>query len=178
MNAPKTLPMPPDSEDPFHEFYDREDIAYGSQPSAELAAYLSQSPVTGKALDLGAGAGRDTLALARAGFDVTSVDASPRGLQRIAQRAEKAGLSDRVTTLHCDVRDLDIPKRSYQAIVATTVLDHIPPDAAQRLWHLLIEGLTNDGILYVEVHTTDDPGFEPKAIPDAMPRSAKRRNGW
>lgn len=153
-----TQPSQPETDDPFFDFYDREDIAYGLQPSAELAAYLSQCSIVGKALDLGAGAGRDTLALAEAGFDVTSVDASQRGLERIAQRAARRGLSERVVTQHSDVRDLEIAPRSYQAIVATTVLDHIPPDAAQRLWHKLVEGLTDDGVMYVEVHTTDDPG--------------------
>jgi cyclopropane fatty-acyl-phospholipid synthase-like methyltransferase len=155
-----STPSESNTTDPFFDFYDREDVAYGLQPSAELAAFLSQCPGTGEALDLGAGAGRDTLALAGAGFQVTSVDVSQRGLDRIAQRAARQNVSDRVTTVCSDVRDLEIAAKKYFAIVATTVLDHIPGDAAQRLWQRLVGGITDDGVLYVEVHTTDDPGCQ------------------
>ena len=51
--------------DPFFEPYDREDIAYGSIPSSAVDGYLQQAGTGGLAYDLGAGAGRDTLALAK-----------------------------------------------------------------------------------------------------------------
>ncbi len=76
-----------DPTDPFFEPYDRDDVAYGATPSAALNEYLRQIGGTGKALDLGAGAGRDTIALANAGFQVTAVDLSDRGSQRIVERA-------------------------------------------------------------------------------------------
>ncbi|MCC9657662.1 class I SAM-dependent methyltransferase [Rhodopirellula halodulae] len=156
----------------FFEAYDRENIAYGMQPSLELAAYLRQvvAPTSdevqstedgcGHALDLGAGAGRDTLALAAAGFNVTSVDVSERGLDRIRERAVKAELSDRVQTLVCDVRELDIAAGRYSAIIGTTVLDHIPAADAPRVWQNMCDGLTSHGVLYVQVHTTEDPGSD------------------
>lgn len=152
---PKTPPLPAD---PFFDVYDREDPAYGLRPSTELGSYLSQCPTSGAALDLGAGAGRDTLALARAGFRVTAVDASRRGLKQIRQRALDAGIGDRVETRHCDIRELEIPIAAYRAVVATTVLDHIPAEDADRLWPRITRAIADGGMLYVEVHTTDDPG--------------------
>lgn len=148
----------PAAADPFFEVYDRDQPAYGLHPSTELDSYLSQCPTAGAALDLGAGAGRDTLALAKAGFQVTAVDASRRGLKLIRQRAIAAGVADRVETVHCDIRHLQIPTAAYRAIVATTVLDHIPDEDAERVWPRLAAGLAEEGVLYVEVHTTDDPG--------------------
>lgn len=148
----------PICEDPFFDVYDRDDPAYGLQPSAELAAYLRQSRPTGEALDLGAGAGRDTLALASAGMNVLAVDRSERGLRLLSERAAKLGISERVRTAAGDVRQLSIPEARYQVITATTVLDHIPQADARKLWQRLLAGLTPDGALYAEVHTTDDPG--------------------
>ncbi|MGB7343293.1 MAG: class I SAM-dependent methyltransferase [Pirellulaceae bacterium] len=149
-----------DSEDLFFDAYDRDDVAYGEQPSAALAAFLSQATCHGKALDFGAGAGRDTIALAKAGYDVTSIDLSQRGLERIDQRAKAANLQDRVTTQLADIREMTLEPNSYGAIVATTILDHISaPDAAQA-WQQITESLTDHGMLYVEVHTTEDPGSE------------------
>lgn len=149
--------MPP-ADDPFFPVYDRDTPAYGLVPSAELASYLNQCPTAGSALDLGAGAGRDTLALAAAGFQVTSVDASLRGLERIRQRAANRGLAERVETVKADVRKVEIPPATYAAIVATTVLDHIPASDVPPLWQRIVAAIADDGVLYVEVHTTEDPG--------------------
>lgn len=142
----------------FHDAYDREDIAYGLTPSGALAGFLEQFGTAGTALDLGAGAGRDTLALAKAGFDVHSVDISKRGIERIQERAQERGLSGRVSTSVADVRTLQIEAGSYDAIIATTVLDHIDATSAIQVWDRLCEGLTETGVLFVEVHTTEDPG--------------------
>lgn len=146
----------------FYDAYNRDDIAYGLEPSAALAAYLSQVklPRSSKhrAIDLGAGAGRDTLALAAAGYDVESVDLSERGLARIAERAAHRDLADHVTTRLADVRKIDFPAGAYDAVIATTVLDHIPSDDAETVWQRMCDSLSETGFLYVQVHTTEDPG--------------------
>ncbi len=72
----------PNTDDPFFEPYDRDEIAYGAVPSSAVKAFLDQVGGAGPALDLGAGAGRDTIALANAGYDVTAVDLSQRGLEQ------------------------------------------------------------------------------------------------
>lgn len=144
--------------DPFFEPYDREEIAYGDVPSSWVAAFVEQNGGGGRALDLGAGAGRDTIALAKAGFHVTAVDLSQRGLERVMQRAAEAGVSDRIEAKHLDVRDLEIPPASFDAVVATTVLDHISAHDAVELWQKIAGAVTDDGFLFVEVHTTEDPG--------------------
>jgi cyclopropane fatty-acyl-phospholipid synthase-like methyltransferase len=146
--------------DPFFEPYDREDIAYGDQPSAALAAYLQQIGGSGEALDLGAGAGRDTIALAAAGYRVTAVDLSLRGLSRIRQRAADAGLSQLVETCAADVREVEMPQLKFSAIVATTVLDHLPPADAEVVWQKMTAAVSDRGFLYVQVHTTEDPGSD------------------
>lgn len=146
--------------DPFFEPYDRDEIAYGDVPSAPLAAYVCQVECHGKALDLGAGAGRDTIELAKAGFHVTAVDLSTRGAERIQQRAESAGLADHIQTCVANVCDFPIPVDTYDAICATTVLDHIPADQAEKVWNRMVAGLRAGGMIYVEVHSTEDPGSD------------------
>lgn len=145
------------SADPFFEPYNRDDIAYGDQPSAPLAAFLSQAGGKGLAYDLAAGAGRDTLALATAGYDVTAIDLSSRGLERITERADSAGLAKKITTIVSDIRDVNFPSGTLAGIVATTMLDHIPAADAESLWQKLCDSLAEDGFMYIEVHTTEDP---------------------
>ena len=147
--------------DAFFEAYDREQYAYGDVPSAPLAEYLRQVPTPGgRGLDLGAGAGRDTIEMAKAGYEVTAVDLSERGAQRILERAENAELIDRVRAEVADVREYNIQPEHFDLICATTVLDHIPAESATAVWKRMTTGLRAGGILYAEVHSTEDPGSD------------------
>lgn len=155
--------MTDSANDLFFDAYDRDEIAYGLTPSASLAAFLDQfgkdqTYVSGKALDLGAGAGRDTLAIAAAGFDVTSVDISGRGLERVLERAKRMGVEDRVATVVSDVRQFDMPAEQYDLVIGTTVLDHIPAEDSKSVWRSMAGAIGPRGVLFVEVHTTEDPG--------------------
>lgn len=144
--------------DLFFEPYDREAVAFGSRASAELHSYVSQVRPQGLAIDLGAGAGRDTIALARSGLNVRSYDLSSRGLDRLMERAMRLGLGDRVELFPGDVREAELPRGEASVVVATTVLDHLPVADAKRLWQRMIEALCEVGVIYAEVHTTEDPG--------------------
>lgn len=65
------------------------------RPNSVLVDVAGPLPA-GRALDLGCGEGGDALWLAGCGWQVTAVDVSASVLARDAQRAEQAGLSDRI----------------------------------------------------------------------------------
>ncbi len=154
----------PDASDLFFEAYHRDDIAYGETPAPGVQSILEISRATEsgttQALDLGAGAGRDSIALAKAGFSVTSVDLSEMGLERINQRAAAAGVGPRIMTRAEDVRNFNFEPGKYDAIIATTVLDHIPASDAKIVWQKIVNSLTENGLLAVEVHSSEDPGSD------------------
>ena len=148
-----------DAVDPFGRVYDRTDFGYGTTASGPLDSFIAQCPLEDPtAIDLGAGAGRDTMALAMAGYRVTAVDQSDRGLERIEERARAAGRHAQVQTCALDVRAFDWSGIRPDAVVATTVLDHIPRADAEVLWQRIVESLSDRGWVYIEVHTTEDPG--------------------
>jgi len=146
--------------DLFFEAYDRDDVAYGLRPSADLASYLAQVKPQGEAIDLGAGAGRDTLALAKAGLQVRAVDLSGRGLDRVVERARQMRLLDRVTTITGDAREVELPANTFSVLVATTVLCHLSEDDGLELWKRMAAAIDDSGMIYAEVHTTEDPGCD------------------
>jgi SAM-dependent methyltransferase len=148
------------TQDLFFDAYNRKDIAYGLTPSTELASYLDQVEPAGRAIDLGAGAGRDTLALARAGLNVLAVDLSDRGLSRIVERGRQMGLSDRIQTLVADAREVPLPPDHYAVVVATTVLCHVPESDGWELWQRMAGAIHSAGVIYAEVHTAEDPGSD------------------
>jgi len=149
----------------FDRMYERAEPAFGFAPSPELAAALAHRRRGGVALDLGAGAGRDRLALARHGLDVVAIDASRGGVERIEQTARDEGLAGRIDARCADVCDLCWADRRYDVVAAVTLLDHLSREAFEPVWRAMIDALADDGLLFVEVHTTEDPGAEGGASP-------------
>lgn len=74
--------------------YDKyyEEKNHFGQPYPELVKFFSKREHRGKVLDLGCGQGRDALALARLGYDVTGVDHSSVGIKQMIQEAKKEHL--------------------------------------------------------------------------------------
>ena len=86
----------------------RDDIGYYLRLADDMG-----SPV----LELGAGTGRVTAALARAGHAVVAVDAAATMLERAASRLAEAGLAGSVELVNADMRTLD-RGRTYPLVIA------------------------------------------------------------
>jgi 2-polyprenyl-3-methyl-5-hydroxy-6-metoxy-1,4-benzoquinol methylase len=88
-----------------------------------IAGFLS--PLTGTTiLDVGTGTGRAAIALARRGAVVTGIDASAEMLAVARRRAVEAGAA--VTFVQGDAHRLNVPDRSFDAVVCLRVLMHTP----------------------------------------------------
>ena len=74
----------------YDKYYQTENL-FG-EPYPELINFFSKYPVRGKLLDLGCGQGRDTIPLAKLGYDVTGVDISAIGIQQMERIATSEGL--------------------------------------------------------------------------------------
>jgi tellurite methyltransferase len=143
----------------FDEIYSSEEWYYKMPPSEELEAYLIGQPSSGgnKALDLGCGEGRDSILLARHGFNVTAVDASAEAIRKLAAFTN---LSKLPIEAHCaDIEAYEITPATYDAICAVTVLDHLDVAAGRDLARRIATGVRPGGFVFVEVFTTEDPGY-------------------
>lgn len=87
-------------------------------------------------LELGAGSGRVTVALARSGFEVVAVEPSAAMRARGAARLAAAGVGDRVAWLDADARSLALERRFALVIAPFHMLMHLATlddqDAALR----------------------------------------------
>ena len=151
VDAPRRCPS-------FDQLYGRPTFGYGMRPTPLVAAAARCVPAGGTALDLGAGAGRDSMELARQGLKVTAIDQSARGIARLRDSARQAGVERSIDAHVADVCDLAWRERLYDLIVAITLLDHLDHVRLRRVWDAMCCSLRPSGLLCVEVHTTDDPG--------------------
>lgn len=100
-----------------------------------------------KVLDLGCGYGHWSIALARAGFEMTAVDISPVATRIISEWAAQERLVVDVKT--CAVQDLDLPAASFDAAICNSVLDHLRFDDAARAVAHIVELLRPAGVGYL-----------------------------
>jgi SAM-dependent methyltransferase len=120
-------------------------------------------------VDLGAGTGTGTVALARR-FDraeVVAVDASDAMLARVAERAIVDGLADRIRTVRADL-DAGWPALPSADLVWASLMLHEVADPA-RLLGWIRDGLAPGGILAV-VEMDGPPRFLPDDLPPDLAR--------
>jgi SAM-dependent methyltransferase len=116
------------------------------EPTSFVAACLAQLPKQGSALDVAAGAGRHSLALARHGLQVDAVDISCQGLHLAQQCAKATGAPIRFIV--ADIERPWLPHRFYDIILVSFFL-------YRPLFPLIKECLQPGGWLIYETLTTD-----------------------
>ena len=133
---------------------------YGDEPSeaAVAAADVFEAAGATTVLELGAGQGRDTLYLARRGFQVHALDYAVEGIEAIEAKAETEGLGDRVTVGLHDVRQLlPVADAAFDASYSHMLLCMaLTTPELDRLVGDLRRVLRPGGHVVYTVRTTDD----------------------
>jgi tellurite methyltransferase len=140
----------------FEQAYRRPGQLFGSQPDPLFARMVIDRGLAGRALDIGAGDGRNSIFLARRGFSVEALDVAPRAVTKLRRAAQSAGLDIRPAV--CDIRDMQAVSGQYDVIAADTVLCHLEPHEARAVAGEIAEALRPGGWLYVSAFGYDDPG--------------------
>jgi len=112
-----------------------------NEPSLFLAE-VCREKAPGKALDIGCGAGTDSVYLARLGWDVTSLDFMPKALEYTQQRASEAGVS--ITPLEADITDWE-PPQQYDLVLDHGLLHNMDPVRFPNYRECLMKALAADG---------------------------------
>ncbi|MEZ6234669.1 MAG: class I SAM-dependent methyltransferase [Phycisphaerales bacterium] len=142
--------------------YAHEELVYGDAPNDFLAGLTPRLPRTGRALDLGAGQGRNALFLASRGLDVLAVDQSPVGMERAARLAHERGLSLR--TQAADLREFDAEPASLD--VVTCIFVHLPPPLRATVLARVRSWLRTGGLFVLEAYAPEQIGRGTGGPPD------------
>jgi trans-aconitate methyltransferase len=123
-------------------------------PNALLEDWLPHIPI-GRALDIGAGDGSNSLWLANAGFQVDVIERDPESCMRLREIIEHASID-----VHAiDIMDYELSEDVYALIYAGAVLHFLKPTDLWTLADRMVSSLMIGGFLIAQVFTTDDPGF-------------------
>lgn len=131
----------------------RDDLPFYTRLAADVG-----SPV----LELGAGTGRVTEALARAGHNVVAVERSAAMLRRAETRLAAAGLHEQVRLVAGDMRDLSLRQRFPLVIAPFNTLMHAYTlDDQDRTVGVVADHLDDGGAFAFDLYV---PSFGPEGV--------------
>jgi len=146
--AQNPLPIDDDRE-VWNRVYTYDTARLAPYPNRFLAEVV-QGRKPGRALDVGMGQGRNSLFLARLGWDVTGVDISDKAIHLAHNEANRLGL--KINCVLADIAAFEVGRAKWDLIVGLYMGRLILFQAAA-----LTQGLASDGLLVVE-HFRRDVG--------------------
>lgn len=154
-------PYSPSAE--FFDLFAAEHTATSSAPA--VAALLADADLsTGPVVDIGAGTGLVTEAVARARPDAEIIACEPSAGMRAVLTSRvfsDEDLRTRVTVTADSAPDLDLPDR-ISAVLLCGVLGHLDAEGRARLWRRLRRRLAPDGLVLVELMQWRSPSVLPE----------------
>jgi len=118
------------------------------KPSINLVNHLTKC-VGKRALDLGCGAGRNTIYLAQNGFSVDALDIAQIALDALHVELQKQNLTKYVNTKLSDLDNFEAQKDSYDLALMCNFLDRELIEKVKRT-------LSLDGIFIIETYMIDE----------------------
>lgn len=130
---------------------------FGRNPTAIVMSALDMIHAPTRVLDLGAGDGRDTLPILRAGHRVDAIDYSAAAISAMEAAVGAAGYRHCLTAEVADLAAFRPKPRSYGLIIGITILDHLHRSAHRALFESAVSSLMPGGILALEMYSDRDP---------------------
>ena len=127
-----------------------EEYLFGTEPNVWLRSHASVWPAGGRLLSVADGEGRNSVWLARQGFDVDAFDIAEAGVAKARRLAAEAGVRVNFTVADCDSFAWS-PAR-YDGVAAIFV-QFADPVLRERLFRRIVDGLKPGGHLVLQGYT-------------------------
>jgi SAM-dependent methyltransferase len=134
----------------WNEKFKAQEHLYGTNPNAYIKQKSPLIKVQGRVLCLGEGEGRNALFLAKAGHDVTAIDASEVGLDKARKLTEYHGHT--ITTLHMDLAEWEPQAEAFDAVTASYL--HLPQPLRGEVFAKAVATLRPGGVFIGEFFST------------------------
>lgn len=138
------------------------------------------NPVVGPIVDVGAGTGLGTIAIADAAPDTDIIAVEPSAALRavlLTRVVDDAALASRVTVLDTDLQHAELPYR-LGGLVAMNMIGHLAPDARRRLWTMLAQRLPPDAPAVLNLQPPETPTTVPDTRFTTVTVGRRVYEGW
>lgn len=143
----------------------REPPLFGTLPDAKLLEVVGKSKVRrSRILDVGAGTGRNALALARAGHAVDALETTPAFCQELRKVAKQERLPLEVIEANLFAPKLALGRRRYSLVLCSEVTPHFRGvDDLRALFERAVKWLRPGGSLLLNAFVAET-GFSPTPL--------------
>jgi 2-polyprenyl-3-methyl-5-hydroxy-6-metoxy-1,4-benzoquinol methylase len=145
-----TSPAFADAAETWNRRYAGTEFLFGTEPNAWLREHASSLSPQGRILSVADGEGRNSVWLARQGFQVDAFDVADRAVEKARAFAVREGVSVNFAVADCD--GFAWPEAMYDGVAAIFV-QFADPDMRARLFGRIVRSLTPGGILILQGYT-------------------------
>jgi len=134
-------------QDFWNEFYQNQSKPvpfFVNKPDENVVSYFKNKQIqAGNVLELGCGAGRNAIYLAKQGCSVVGVDLSEKALEWAKQRTQGTNLS--IEWICANIFELDLPENSFDFIYDSGCFHHIAPHRRSTYLKLIQKLVKSNG---------------------------------
>jgi SAM-dependent methyltransferase len=145
-----TPPAFADAAQTWNRRYDSADFLFGTAPNEWLREQAHVLPPQGHVLSVADGEGRNSVWLARQGFEVDAFDVADRAVDKARAFAQREGVSVNFAVAACD--GFAWPEAACDGVAAIFVQFADPPMRA-RLFEHIVRSLKPGGVLILQGYT-------------------------
>jgi 2-polyprenyl-3-methyl-5-hydroxy-6-metoxy-1,4-benzoquinol methylase len=139
-----------DAADTWNRRYAGDDFLFGTEPNAWLRAQAGAIPAGGRVLCVADGEGRNSVWLARQGFQVEAFDIAGQAIAKARRLAAGAGVNVDYALADCDGHAWQ--DAAYDGVVAIFV-QFADPALRERLFERIVRSLRPGGVLLLQGYT-------------------------
>lgn len=144
----------------WDEKYNSQDDDFSKEPALFLKKQIHRLS-RGKALDLAMGTGRNSIFLAKHGYEVDGVDFSEVAIEKVNTFAQKESLP--IHTKCADLTHFQISEKTYDLIINFYFLE-------RALFPMMEKGLKENGMVLFETYTVEQSRYGKPRNPDYLLR--------
>ncbi len=136
--------------------YNEAEFAYGTEPNDLLKSNIQVFKPNSKILCLAEGEGRNAVFLAEHNHDVTAVDYSQEGLNKLQKLSSDKNLY--IETICIDLNHYKIEENKWDAIIC--IFGHFPEPLRQTVFKQVYKGLNIGGVFLMEAYHKDQLNYK------------------
>ncbi len=142
----------------YDEAYNKSANYFGSKQNKILTQYHHLIDKAKPILDVGAGQGRNSIYLARQGYDVSAFDPSQVGIDIIRQTASQEQL--KINTSVSNMEQFAPENAEFSAILLFGIIQILSWDQINLLLNKIDRWTKAGSLVFIAAFRTDDPSFE------------------